>query len=70
MDLGVRQINRAELVAAQTAGEMLDIRVLGLAIIAPDVSPELARNTIAALSVLGSLQATDDVKAALADRIS
>ena len=70
VDLGVRQINRAELVAAQTAGEMLDIRVLGLAIIAPDVSPELARNTIAALSVLGSLQATDDVKAALADRIS
>ncbi len=70
VDLGVRQINRAELMAAQTAGEMLDIRVLGLAIIAPDVSPELARNTIAALSVLGSLQATDDVKAALADRIS
>jgi hypothetical protein len=47
---------------------MLDIRVLGLATIAADVTPELARATIASLSVLGALQASPGVKAALADR--
>ena len=70
VDLGVRHILLADLIAAQTVGEMLDIRVLGLAIIAPDVSPELARTTIASLNVLGALQASDAVKAALADRIT
>ena len=70
VDLGVRHISLADLIAAQTVGEMLDIRVLGLAIIAPDVSPELARTTIASLNVLGALQASDAVKAALADRIT
>ena len=47
---------------------MLDIRVLGLASIATDVSPDLARAAIASVSVLGALQATAAVKAALADR--
>lgn len=70
VDLGVRQISLADLIAAQTAGEMLDIRVLGLAVIAPDVPADLARTTIAALHVLGALQASDAVKAALADRIT
>lgn len=69
-DLGVRHITRAELIAAEAAGQMLDIRVLGLTVIAPDVSAELARATIAALNVLGALQASQAVKAALADRIS
>jgi len=70
VDLGVRQIPLAELLAAQEAEQMLDIRVLGLAVIASDVSPELARSTISSLSILGALQASDAVKAALADRIS
>jgi Arc/MetJ-type ribon-helix-helix transcriptional regulator len=70
VDLGVRNITATELMAAQAAGQMLDIRVLGLAVIAPDVSVELALATISALTVLGSLQATDAVKGALADRIS
>ena len=70
VDLGLRQITTADLLAAKAAGQRLDIRVLGLAVIAPDVSPDLARDTIAALTVLGALQATDAVKSALADRIS
>ena len=53
----------------QAAGETLHIQLLGLAVIAPDVSPELARETIASIHVLGSLQATPAVKAALRDRI-
>jgi hypothetical protein len=48
---------------------MLDIRVLGLASIGKDVTPELARATIASVVVLGALHASPAVKAALADRM-
>src|SRR5579863_3270045 len=68
-ELGMRRYTRQDLEAAQAAGETLDIQVLGLAIIAPDVSPELARATIATIQVLGALQASPAVKAALSDRI-
>jgi Arc/MetJ-type ribon-helix-helix transcriptional regulator len=47
---------------------VLDIRVLGLASIADDVSPELALETIASLEVLGAFRASPTVKAALASR--
>lgn len=69
VDLGLRHFSRADLEAVQAQGRMLDIRVLGLAAIAQDVSPELARATIATLTVLGALHAPAAVKAALADRI-
>ena len=69
VDLGLRHFTRADLEAARDAGQMLDIRVLGLATIAQDVTPELARATIASLSVLGALHASATVKAALADRM-
>jgi len=70
VDLGLRHITTADLLAARAAGQRLEIRVLGLAVIAPDVDPTLARETIAALTVLGALQASDAVRAALADRIA
>ena len=70
VDLGVRHISLADLTAVRAAGQMLDIRVLGLAVIAPDVPPDLARDTIASLQVLGALQASPAVKAALADRMT
>ena len=69
VDLGLRHFTREDLEAAKAAGQVLDIRVLGLATIAPDVTPELARATIASLTVLGALHASAAVKAALADRI-
>jgi Arc/MetJ-type ribon-helix-helix transcriptional regulator len=68
LDLGLRHYSREDLETVRAAGQMLDIRVLGLASIAGDVSPELARATIASVSVLGALQASPGVKAALADR--
>lgn len=68
LDLGLRHFGRADLEAVRAAGEQLEIRVLGLASIAADVTPELARATIASISVLGALQASAAVKAALADR--
>lgn len=69
MDLGLRHYSRADLEAAREAGQMLHIHVLGLASIADDVTPELARATIASVAVLGALHASPAVKAALADRI-
>jgi Arc/MetJ-type ribon-helix-helix transcriptional regulator len=69
LDLGLRNYGREDLEAALRAGEMLHINVLGLASIAQDVTPELARATIASVSVLGALHASPAVKAALADRM-
>jgi Arc/MetJ-type ribon-helix-helix transcriptional regulator len=69
LDLGLRYYSREDLDASRSAGEMLHIQVLGLASIAADVTPELARATIASVVVLGALHASSAVKAALADRI-
>src|SRR5271154_2283303 len=66
--LGLRNYSREDLEAARRAGEMVHINVLGLATIAQDVTPELARAVIASVSVLGALHASPAVKAALADR--
>ena len=69
LNLGLRRYERAELEAVRAAGEWIHIQVLGLAVIAPDVSVELARATIASIEVLGALQASPEIKAALSDRI-
>ena len=69
LDLGLRQYSRVDLEAIRAAGESLHIQVLGLAVIASDVSADLARATIASIQVLGALQASPEVKAALSDRI-
>lgn len=67
--LGMQHFSRAHLEAAQAAGERLQIQVLGMASIASDVSAELALATIESIFVLGALQASSSVKAALAGRI-
>ena len=69
LDLGLRHFSRADLEAVQRRGETLHIQVLGLATIAADVTPDLARATIASLHILGALQATPAIKAALRDRM-
>lgn len=67
--LGLQHFSARDLQRVLDAGEMLDIRVLGLASIGADVSPALARETIRSISVLGTLQASSTVRQALADRI-
>nr|WP_294551102.1 CopG family transcriptional regulator [uncultured Rhodopila sp.] len=69
LDLGLRHFSRADLEAALDAGHRLEIKVLGLASVASDVTPELARAAIASVTVLGALHATPEVRAALADRL-
>lgn len=67
--IGLQHFGTAELEAVRAAHEKLQIRVLGLASIAHDVTPELALATIDSIAVLGALHASPAVKAALADRI-
>ena len=69
VELGVRRWSREELEARRDAGRPLHVRVLGLAVIASDVTPELAREAIGSLTVLGTLQASPAVRRALADRL-
>ena len=70
MVLGLQNFTRRDLEAVRDAGERLQINVLGLATIAGDVSPELARESIESVVVLGAFRASPAVKKALADRIS
>ena len=67
--LGIQHFSADDLRAVRDAGQALEIRVLGLASIAPDVTPELALAAIRSVVVLGALHASPAVKAALADRI-
>ncbi len=69
LDLGLRHYARSDLEAVRDARQTLDLNVLGLLSIAPDVSPDLARATISSITVLGALHASPEVKAALADRL-
>jgi Arc/MetJ-type ribon-helix-helix transcriptional regulator len=69
LDLGRRHYSREDLEGARAAGRTLHIHVLGLASIAHDVTPDLARAAIESVVVLGALHASPAVKAALADRI-
>jgi Arc/MetJ-type ribon-helix-helix transcriptional regulator len=66
--LGTQHLSRRELEELRNAGRQIELRVLGLATIADDVSPELALATIASVEVLGAFRASRAVKAALAPR--
>jgi Arc/MetJ-type ribon-helix-helix transcriptional regulator len=70
LDVGLRDFTAADLEAARAAGEVLHIKVVGLARLAPDISPALARATIGSINVLGALQASAEVRAALGNRIT
>ncbi len=67
--LGIQHYTKADLQKVRSAGEKLQIRVLGLATIDTAVTPELALATIESITVLGALHASPAVKAALTQRI-
>jgi Arc/MetJ-type ribon-helix-helix transcriptional regulator len=66
--LGTVHLDRAQLEALRSAGRTVPLRVLGLGVIADDVTPELALATVESVEVLGAFRASRAVKAALADR--
>ena len=68
LTLGTQHLSRRDLEELRDAGQTVTLRVLGLATIADDVTPELALATIASVEVLGAFRASRRVKAALASR--
>jgi Arc/MetJ-type ribon-helix-helix transcriptional regulator len=68
LTLGTQHLSRRDLEKLRDAGETIELRVLGLATIANDVSADLALATISSVEVLGAFRAPKTVKAALADR--
>lgn len=68
--LGSQHLSRQDLEALRTAGQTIELRVLGLATIADDVSPQLALDTVSSVKVLGAFRAPRAVRAALATRIT
>jgi Arc/MetJ-type ribon-helix-helix transcriptional regulator len=68
LTLGSQHYSRRDLEEVRASGGTVQLRVLGLATIAEDVSPELALATIDAVEVLGAFRAPEAVKAALAAR--
>jgi Arc/MetJ-type ribon-helix-helix transcriptional regulator len=68
LTLGSEYLTRRDLEVLQESGQTIEVRVLGLASIADDVTPELALATIASVEVLGAFRAPRAVKAALAGR--
>lgn len=69
MAIGAVSYSRQDLEKKLKNGEQVEIRVVGLLELGPDVTPELAQKTIASIKVSGVFHASEAVKAALADRI-
>lgn len=69
MELGLRDYSLADLEALRDAGEVLHVKVVGLARFDSDITPDLAVQTIGSITVLGALQVSADVRTALGDRI-
>ena len=67
--LGIQHLTASELEAVRARRETLDVRVLGLLTIAPDVTPDLALQTLNTVVVLGAFHASPQIKAALAERL-
>ena len=67
--VGLGMFSVAGLLAFFALAALVTTAILGLATVAPDVDPELARATIDSVVVLGSFVASPEVKVALGDRI-
>lgn len=68
MAMGVFGYNRKDLEKALAEGSQLSIKVVGMLKLADDIPPELARQAIQSIEVLGVFSAPEPVKQALADR--
>lgn len=67
--IGVFSYNRAELEAYKTKNQRVKLTIVGLLNIASDVPPSLASDVIESVQVRGIFQASEPVKAVLADRM-
>ena len=67
--MGVIGYDAGDLEEKRYRNEKLVIRVVGLLVLANDITPELALATIESINIFGSLKASPEVKNALKDRI-
>jgi Arc/MetJ-type ribon-helix-helix transcriptional regulator len=65
--VGVLTFEAKDLRKYRQRNEMVDIRALGLLVLGNDITPQLARETIASINVYGVFRASKEVKEALAD---
>jgi Arc/MetJ-type ribon-helix-helix transcriptional regulator len=67
--IGVLSYDRHDLERRLAKGERIELNVIGYLRLADDIPAELAREVIASIQCRGVLQASQEVRAALADRI-
>jgi len=67
--LGILIIGREDLEKKQAAGKMVSYHIIGMLTIQKDVTPELAKQVIESIRVLGVFNAPEEVIEALGDRI-
>jgi Arc/MetJ-type ribon-helix-helix transcriptional regulator len=67
--IGALIYDSAEFEKYRSKGEKIKMTILGFLHLADDISPELAREVVESIQVRGIFHASDQVKAALADRI-
>lgn len=70
MVIGTQIYTNRDLMEKKEENEMVNIRVVGMLILADDITPQLALDTIQSITVHGVFKAPEDVKEALKDRIS
>jgi len=70
MVIGTLGYNRNDLEIIRDKNEMINVKVIGLFILADDVTPTLALDTIQSVTVRGVFKAPEDVKEALSDRLN
>lgn len=67
---GILALDRTALEDLQRKGRQLDTTVVGLAQVLPDVTPELARDIIRHLRVVGTLQISEPLREGMGDRLA
>ena len=69
MVIGTLVYNHHDLQEKKDNNEMVNIKVIGMLILADDITPELALDTIQSITVHGVFKAPEDIKEILKDRI-
>lgn len=69
MVIGTLGYNRRNLEEKREEKEMINVKVIGMFILADDVTPKLALDTIQSVTIRGVFKAPEDVKKALSDRL-
>lgn len=67
--IGVLIVNHVDLERLRAKGEKLNIRVIGMLTLTKEIPVDLAAEVIESVQVRGMFRASEEVKAALADRM-